>query len=434
MNCIQYSKPLKVKYETDVFIAGGGPSGIAAAVAAARAGQKVLLIESQGSWGGAGTVGLVPAFMPFTDGVNFLAGGIGRQIHDEITGSEDIVHGSIAIPSEKLKVIYDKLLINAGVDFSLHTSLIDIISSSEGHLKYVIVSAKSGIYAIKAKVFVDATGDGDLCAWAGADWEFGDEDGITMPATLCSMWAGIDFSRVRGHDNRALEQAITDGVFKYADRHLPGMWKINDLIGGGNIGHCFNVDATDERSLTQAMLRGREYMDEYANYYKNYITGYENMELCATGAYLGVRESRRISCDYKLDINDFKSRANFDDEIGRFSYPVDIHIMTPDKEAYDKFYNDHMTLRYKKGESYGIPYASLRVKGLSNVLVVGRCICSDRYMQSSIRVMPACYITGQAAGTAAAIASKSRGDIRSINMEDLVQNLLKLGAYLPNAL
>jgi hypothetical protein len=431
MAFLDYWKKIDVRYETDVFVAGGGPAGAAAAVAAARNGKRVFLAEAQGCFGGAGTSGLVPAFMSFTDGVNFLAGGIGREIHDAVTGDGQIHYGTVPIRHEKLKLIYDRLLAGAGVKFSFFTSLIDVLAEN-GHIDCVVLSAKSGIFAVKAKVYIDATGDGDLSVWAGADAELGDEQGNCMPPTLCSLWGGIDFTRTQGPDDKNLEQAFKDGIFKYEDRHLPGMFKITESMGGGNIGHCFNVDATDERSLTAAMLRGREYMAEYERYYKEYLTGYENMELYTTGACLGVRESRRVKCDYTLNINDFNKRAVFDDEIGRFSYPVDIHIMAPDKASYDKFINEFRTLRYQKGESYGIPYRCLIPAGLDNGLVCGRCAGTDRQMEASIRVMPGCYITGQAAGTAAALACDKNGDVRAVETRKLQRSLQKLGAYLPN--
>ena len=132
------------------------------------------------------------------------------------------------------------------------------------------------------------------------------------------------------------------------------------------------------------------------------------MSLCGTAAILGVRESRRITCDYTLNVNDFISRAVFEDEIGRYCYPVDIHVMNTDKKEYERFEKEYETLRFKKGESYGIPFRSLVPKSFSNVLVAGRCIGTDRQMQASVRVMPGCFITGQAAGTAAAPSATAR--------------------------
>ena len=181
------------------------------------------------------------------------------------------------------------------------------------------------------------------------------------------------------------------------------------------------------------MIEGRRVMSEYARYYREYLHGFENMNLVVTAGTLGIRESRRIACDYMLSGEDFLRRAVFDDEIGRYCYPVDLHVNATDKARYQRFWKEFSTdYRYAKGESYGIPYRSLCPVSLSNVLVAGRCIGTDRRMQASIRVMPGCFITGQAAGAAATLALETQ-DIRSVQAQTLQSALLKLGVYLPNA-
>ena len=202
-------------------------------------------------------------------------------------------------------------------------------------------------------------------------------------------------------------------------------------IGGGNLGHLFGMDPLDETSVTKGMLWGRLSMKEYEAYYKKYLKGFQNIRLCATAAIPGVRESRRIVCDYMLNIDDFMQRAVFDDEIGRYCYPIDIHVNDTSEEEYKRFSEEYENLRYAAGESYGIPYRSLIPVSLSNVLVAGRCMGTDKKMQASIRVMPGCFITGQAAGTAAAIAVDS-GDVRTVSIQELQKKLKENGAYLPN--
>ena len=393
-------------------------------------------IEAHSCLGGMGTAGMVPAFMQFTDGVNFLAGGIGQEILTALREADGSVPpDGMGIRAEVLKRVYDRLLTDAGIPFTFHVQLVDVCAN-RGRVHEAICAGKSGLFAIRAKVFVDCTGDGNLAALAGAPCEKGDENGNMMPGTLCSLWAGIDWQKVResglGTGNSRIEEAFKDGVFTLEDRHLPGMWRVGDGLGGGNIGHTFDLDGTDEESLTRAYLRGRESLQEYERYYKGYLAGFEAMELVATGSLMGVRETRRIMGDYVLNLDDFKRLAVFDDEIGRYSYPVDIHIAKPDRESYDKFYKEFSTLRLGKGESYGIPYRILTPVGLDNALVAGRCVSADRNMQASIRVMPGCYITGQAAGVAAALAIQCNGDTRSIPVPQLQKRLKDMGAYLPN--
>jgi hypothetical protein len=255
-----------------------------------------------------------------------------------------------------------------------------------------------------------------------------------MAGTLCSLWADIDWeSAISQKQREKLPQAIEDGVFSKPDLHLPGMGPVLGSLGGGNIGHVYDLDGTDERSLTCGLIWGRKTMQEYEHYYKKYLKGFEKMELAATGSLLGVRETRRIMGDYVLNLDDFKARAVFDDEIGRYSYPVDIHASNASKESYAQFEKEYTTLRYQAGENYGIPYRTLLPKGLDNLLVAGRCISSDRYIQSSIRVMPGCYITGQAAGIAAAMAVQGSTGTRGVQVRELQRRLKGMGAYLPNA-
>ncbi|NLB60740.1 MAG: FAD-dependent oxidoreductase, partial [Lentisphaerae bacterium] len=171
---------------------------------------------------------------------------------------------------------------------------------------------------------------------------------------------------------------------------------------------------------------------EYERYYKQYLKGFEKMELAATAALFGVRETRRIFGDYVLALEDFKRRAVFPDEIGRYASPVDMHSAKPHRSSYTRFLKELSTLCLGQGESYGIPYRILTPQRLKNVLVAGRCVSTDRYMQASIRMMPGCYITGQAAGVAAAMAARRRGDTRQIAIRELQARLIKLGAYLPH--
>lgn len=430
---IKYNKELEIRHDVDVLVVGGGPSGVAAAVSAARQGAKVFLAEAHTCFGGLGTAALVPAFMQFSDGINFCAAGIGEEVLTKMNENTEIVTpNNHSIKVEALKRVYDDMVVEAGVKFAFMTKLVDVVSEN-GNVKYAIFDGKKGMFAVKAKMFIDGTGDGDLAAMAGAEFEKGDDNGNMMAGTLCTLWANIDWNETKPQDNRMLDKAFEDNVFTNQDRHLPGMWRVGNTVGGGNIGHTFGVDGTDEESLTEALVWGRKLATEYKKYYKEYLVdGFKDMELVGTGSLLGIRETRRIMGDYVMVLDDFVNRATFDDEIGRYSYPVDIHASDTSKKSFDVFMKEHTNLRYDTGENYGIPYRILTPLKLNNVLVAGRCVSCDRFIQSSIRVMPGCYITGQAAGIAATIAVEQNTDIRGFNVKELQKRLVDIGGYLPN--
>lgn len=430
-----YCKEVPIKYETDVCVVGGGPAGIAAAISCARQGCSVFLLEAGGCFGGAATQALVPTFVTFTDGLNFLVGGVGKEIYDRCRAENPncMTGRNVGYDVEKLKRMYDDMIAAAGVRFLFFANMVDAVAT-DGHVDSIIVSAKSGLYAIKAKLFVDATGDGDLCVRAGARFELGAEDGGIMGASLCSTWVNVDWSLPEPDQSSALERAFSDGVFTYEDRHLPGIYKQGASLGGGNITHVYGVDPTKEEDLTRGMIEGRRILPEFEAYYRQYVGGpFANAYPVATGAMLGIRESRRIIGDYKLTERDYDRRAVFDDEIGRYCYPIDVHESSPTKENYNAFMKDFTTRLYQDGESYGIPYRCLLPQNLQNVFVTGRCISADRKMMASTRVMPCCFLTGQAAGVAAALAVEAgEDDMRKVDVKDLQDRLAVLGVYLPN--
>lgn len=428
-----FTRELTVKHEVDVFVAGGGPAGVAAAVSAARAGKKVFIAEELGAFGGSGTCGLVPEIMNFDDGKNFLSGGFGADVHKRLLGGEiSYTRQWYNIKVEDVKRLYDTMVKESGAQFSFFTKVVDVMTVN-GHIEGVVLAAKQGLFAVKAGVYIDCTGDGTLSALAGAEYELGNADGRTMPATLCSIWANVDFDKKEiKPDCHGISEAIRDGIIPQYDPVLPGLKACQRDMGiaGGNIGHVFNVDPTDEASLTDAMVFGRHLITCYEKFYKErFVDGCERLTLVETANILGVRESRRIIGDKILTVNDFYGSV-FEDEIGRYSYPTDIHNETPDANGVKQF-SASISVRHDDGESYGIPYGALTPRGIDNLLVAGKCISADRQMQASVRVIPGCYITGQAAGVAASLSCEKQ-DVRSFDIKELQGRLKSIGAYLPN--
>ncbi len=436
---VSFQRQVPVRYEVDVFVAGGGPAGVAAAVSARKQGANVYLAEAHTCLGGMGTAGRVPTFMPFTDGIHFLAAGFGQQVLKRMK-KDSTTRKCAHIDTEALKRVYDSLMTEVNARFTFYTTMIGV-EADKGRISSVVCAAPSGLFAVRAKVYIDATGNGDLAVWAGAQFDKGDAQANLMPGTLCSVWSDIDWETWQANkpagpqpDGHMLEKAFADGVFTVRDEHLTGMHRTGEHLGGGNIGHTFGVDADDEISLTKALVTGRRSLKEYERYYREYLKGFEKIQLVATGSLLGVRETRRIRGDYVLSLDDYKRRATFPDEIGRYAYSIDNHPVRPGKDTYAQHRQEFdETMRYAKGESYGIPYRILTPRGLKNVLVAGRCVSADRMVHGSIRVMPGCFITGEAAGVAAAMAADKSLEPRAINVADLQARLKKLGAYLPNA-
>jgi ribulose 1,5-bisphosphate synthetase/thiazole synthase len=270
---LTYNKELTVRYEADVLVAGGGPAGVAAAVMAAEAGAKVLIIEQSGSFGGVGTLGMVPEIMNFDDGEHFLADGFGKRLHDALFPPCKFEREWMIASPEDTKRLYDKMIAEAGVEYLFFNKLTDAVVK-DGRITHAIVSAPEGIYAIKAKYFIDTTGNGALAALSGCGFDFGDENGITMPATLCSLWGNVDFDVLDIEQQRAeVEKAYRDGVLTQYDTILPGMKPIfpDCKVAGGNIGHAFAVKDTESRSLSDAMTKSRAILAEYERYYKEYV-------------------------------------------------------------------------------------------------------------------------------------------------------------------
>lgn len=428
---LNYSKMLDVRYDADVLVVGGGPAGVSAAVSAAEAGAKVLIIEQSGSFGGASTIGMVPEIMNFDDGEHFIVGGFGKRVYDALFPPCKFEREWMITSPEKLKRLYDRMVLEAGVSFLFFNKLTDAVTDGK-KITHVTVSAPEGTYAIRAKYFVDTTGNGALSALAGCDFEYGDESGVCMPATLCSLWGNVDFDTLDIEQQREnAQKAFHDGVLSQYDTILPGMKPIfpECQVAGGNIGHAFAVKDTESRSISDAMVQSRKILAEYEVYYKTYVKGCEEAVLLRSADFLGIRETRRIHTDKMLTKEAFFAKEPFPDEIGRYSYPVDIHPMTPNAEGMKNF-EKSIQLRHGKGESYSIPYGAIVASDLDNLFVAGRHIGADRAMQASVRVIPGAYITGQAAGIAAALCAKDDCDSHSLDVKALQKELKQAGAYL----
>ena len=419
----------------DVLIVGGGPAGCAAAIAAARHGAKVLLIEAQTYLGGMSTGGMVPTWCPFSDGERSVYEGIAREIFDLSNAALRVPKTSkfnwVQIDPEALKIIYDELLEKAGVDV-LFSTFICQTDAENGHVDAVIAANKAGLTAYKAKIYIDATGDGDVAAFAGARFIEGDGDGHVQAATHCFELAGVneeEYKKLRLHGGNAdspIYTIVKDKNHPLIDDTHICQSLVKPQTVGFNAGHLWNVHVDDVAGASKALSAGRKKAAAYLAALKDYEpAAFENAYVSETASMLGIRESRRVLGDYVLSTEDYLARQSFPDEIGRNCYYLDLHL-TKEEVASGMKCESH---RYGKGESHGIPYRVLTPVGFDNLLVAGRCISSDRAVNGSVRVMPVCLVTGQAAGTAAAMAAMGGLDVHTIDVDALRSKLREDGAY-----
>jgi ribulose 1,5-bisphosphate synthetase/thiazole synthase len=431
--------------EYDLVVAGGGPGGVAAAISAARLGIKVLLVEALGCLGGIGTSGLVCIWMSLSDGNNMLAQGLFLEILQKmqkkngLTKNEDplswesILHVSTGFNAETLKIILDDMCIEAGVDILFNTRIIDAeVDEKRKLVKGVIIQHIEGYHFVKAKCFVDATGDASLANYCGVKTrKAGRDTEHIMPPTLCGLVTDIDWSKTKQMQKMVLK-GIEDGFFSQKDRHVPGIIRCGDNWGFINAGHIFKMDALKIHSLTEGYIRGRKLVEEYTRFFQQYLEGAKNMKTLATAALIGVRESRNIIGEYELSYQDLRDLRQFPDQIGLHCYPIDIHVYDTSDEEYERYYKEFKERDvFQKGENYGLPYGMLVPKGWKNLWAAGRCISADVKVQGSVRVQQSCYILGQAAGTAAAQSVKTGQTANNIDTEQLVKTLRDNGAFLP---
>lgn len=429
----------------DVIVAGGGPAGCAAAAAAAREGARTLLLEQTQGLGGSGTTALVPIWAPLTDKKEIIYRGIAEKV---INGSrvgmdhvQPLHFGWTPINFEHVKRVYDDLVIGHGAEIRFQTFMAGVSANEDGSVSELLVANKGGLQRLKAEVYVDCTGDGDLAAWAGASFMKGDEDGGLQPATHCFIFSNVNdaaFDRLRAdRGDRALaitvKEIVASGKYpEIEDAHCIQI-KIGPGTYGYNAGHLFGVDNTDPASTTQAAIRGRKLAESFRRALAEFLPEvYGEAYLVTTGTQVGVRETRRIVGDYLLTVDDWLERRKFRDEIARNAYFIDIHVSREEARVRGNDCAEKRFPHYEPGESHGIPYRCLTPKGLRNVLVAGRCVSADRPVQGSIRVMPVCLVMGEAAGMAAAHAVRHHAsDVHAVDTDRLRERLRQEGAYLP---
>ena len=449
MEVLNYSAEARVTARAEVIVVGGGPAGIGAAIASARNGARTILVERYGFLGGMATAGLVGPFMTSYDieGREPIIEGVFKELVDRMVamgaaidpagvrgfsafgGYHAYGHEHVTpFDPEALKFVAQEMALEAGVSLKLHAFFVDSLTAS-GEIRGVIVATKGGLEALNADIVIDATGDADVAARAGVPFEQGRaEDGLMQPVSLFFRVSGVDDEAVQAYVDSHPEDAdfhtiVTrareEGGFSHTKDHLtlfrtprPGEW-------WANVSRVHGVDGTDGDQLTGAEITGRRQVLYLVRLFREYVPGFEDCYLLDTAPQIGVRETRRIVGEYVLTSDDVFKARRFPDAIARVSFPIDIH----DVNGGGGFFEGP-----REGPYYTIPYRSLVPLRVEQLLVAGRCISATHQAQGSLRVMPPCFATGQAAGTAAALALETNTPVRHVNIRMLRQTLADQGA------
>ncbi|MDF2613401.1 MAG: FAD-dependent pyridine nucleotide-disulfide oxidoreductase [Clostridia bacterium] len=428
-------KQIPVKAEVDVLVVGGGPAGFSAAISAARSGAKTMLIEQTGDVGGVATVGLMSHWTGNTKGGFFEE--ILDRSSDMPDDTESLGHnGSYRqiINPESLKTVMLQMLDEAGVILQLYTFASDAIVE-EGILKGVITESKSGREAIYSKIVIDASGDGDVAAKAGAPFTKGrEDDGKMQPMTLMFKVAGVDTSKAvfpgGFEENIEIPKGFIQNLGRENIPHPAGHVLLYRTTLPGvvtcNMTNCIGVDGTKAEDLTHAAFVCRSQIDSIIKFLRNYVPGYENCYVISSASMIGVRETRHFIGEYTLTKEDILEAKVFEDwVVTKAHFNFDVHNITG-SGLDETGAQQHFT--QEKG--YTIPYGCFVPQKIDNLLLAGRNISGTHLAHSNYRVMPICVNMGQAAGIAAALCVKENVLPRNLSVTK-IQEVLKTQGVQP---
>lgn len=411
----------------DVLVAGGGFAGTAAAISAARGGKKVMLFDKFNAPGGAAAVNLVTPFMPYwtinkeRNKREYLTGGIFSEIVGKLR-ELGAMEGDDKFSDEYLKLVLNRMIKEAGVTVLYHAYLKDVEKEGKS-IKSVTLSALGQDIKIAADTFIDATGDGVLSYLAGCSFMLGrNGDNLCQPMTLCFRAANVDVGRFYAEmpemQKLYKEKQISGEIRNPRENILTFVVPAKGIIHF-NTTRVVKLNPTDPFDVTEAEFAAREQVFELFNLLKASFSSMKDADLIMTAAGIGVRESRMIEGEHILTANDLKECTKFPDSVARGNYDIDIH--NPEGTGTSHYY-------FAPEEYYTIPYRSLTVKDADNLLVAGRCISADHEAQASIRIMPICASTGEAAGIAASLAPG--GKVKEVDIKALRERLTASGALI----
>lgn len=430
-NTINYTKQLQVRGTYDVVVAGSGPAGICAAVAAAREGAKVALVERYGVVGGNLTTGYVGPIL------GMVGKGTMRDELVELLGvpeNDMIGVTGRAHDFEMAKIRLMQFVNHPNIDVYLQTTVTDVVKEGDT-LKGIIATSGEGQFALLGKVTIDATGDGLVSYLAGARTEKGREDGLMQPVTLEFTIDGVDESKgvicigdvddVRLGDERFLDYCKRLSLEGEIPERIAAV-RLHPTTHSGerqvNTTQVNGVDMTRVDHIFKADLELREQILTLLDFFHKHIPGYENCRIISSGTTTGVRETRRVIGDYIITAEEMAAGCRFDDVIvHRAEFIVDIHNPEGSGQA-----EEHI----QYCDPYDLPYRCFTPKGVECLYTAGRCISGTHRAHASYRVMSICMAMGEAVGVAAAMCAQSGTTPRNLNVKQLQNRLTDKGIEL----
>ncbi|MDD5519428.1 MAG: FAD-dependent oxidoreductase [Kiritimatiellae bacterium] len=423
------ARDIPLREDSDVIVCGGGPAGFAAALTAARAGARTRLFDLGGGLGGVWTAGLLTFIFDFDKP------GITRELVRKLDerSVRSVVGASLFVyHPEDMKLLLEEMCVEAGVKFQLHTGVTAAYRNAN-RLGTIVTESKSGREAWAAKVFIDATGDGDLGALAGCGWDFGrEEDSQCQPLTLNALVVVkdavalkdyISFYGGKGSHQKAwnkFKDEIHRAGMEPSYGH-PTLFQARGNLLTFMINHEYGIKPFDAAKMSEATVRARAEVHRIAKALRTLGGVWEDFQVVATAEQIGIRDGRRIHGRYKVTRKDLVSGIRHPDGVARVTFNVDIHAVTKDVNKNEPI--SHGNLKMKP---YDIPLRALIAKDVDGLMMAGRCISGDFISHASYRVTGNSVATGEAAGAVAALAAKSKRLPHEVDWAEADQLLKKI--------
>ncbi|MCQ2115864.1 MAG: FAD-dependent oxidoreductase [Bacteroidales bacterium] len=430
---IEKSVPVAGSY--DVVVCGGGPTGFIAAIAAARQGAKVALIEQYGFLGGMATAGIVAPLSVFTYSGEKVIGGIPWEFCERLQamggGLIEKPLGNVAFEPELYKLCCQRMVLEAGVELYMHSYLSGCICE-EGSVRQVIIENKNGTEAIEAKVFIDCTGDADLAHMAHVPMQ--DLEGKPLqPLSTYFVLSGVDTEsevvKDAMHHNKQgvnchclpIREKLIELKDKLGIPEFGGPWFCTTLQPGVVTVNMTRTaaDACDNRDYTRAECELREQVFKMAKVLKENFEEFKNCYVSAVAVTAGVRETRRIKGVHTITGEEYVNAFHYEDSVSRGAHPIDIHVAKGPSQ----------NVTFLEKPAY-VPYRAFIAEGFPNLLVAGRCLSADKTAFASLRVQASCMGMGQAVGVAAAQCCESGCSVLDADIDKLVTSLREMGAMI----